>query len=282
MAPGYARQYGVHVSIVLLAVALTVLLLLGAVAPRGLLDRLSGKLAEALTGIASGTLLASALLAMIPEGFRSATSTGGWFNSASSNESNNDLAGSATHDADVTELIFEPSIDHRTLGLAILVGFVVMLLLRRSEFGRVAHAAGDGLAIGSAAVVGNVALAIVVALPVVLHRFTTLHTNGSREGDRANERSQNFLDQTVDVGVFITPAVVLGSFAGLNTVGNEQGALVFLVAAGATLYNGVADTVVAKHEPETGRAVSSIAIGVVVFAAVLVVMQSSGLLDFTT
>jgi zinc transporter 9 len=148
------HRYRVGVTIVLIAVAITVLSLLGGLAPRAFSDRLSSDQLENLTGIASGLLLASALLVVIPEGFHTAAVSEPHAEhtdheaehddhddvehddhddaeEAFADEDEHDEA----HDDEGVEFAFDPPI----LGLTVLAGFATMLILEGFGVGHAVH-----------------------------------------------------------------------------------------------------------------------------------------------
>lgn len=141
-------------AILLLALAITVLSLLGGLAPRAFSGRLSGKQLEVLTGVASGLLLASALMVVIPEGFHTAVVSDVEVHDEHSeladphdadehdaDQHSNEEAG-FTHDAEEpihleegSGFVYSPEL----LGLTILAGFVAMLLLEGFGVGHAVH-----------------------------------------------------------------------------------------------------------------------------------------------
>ena len=138
-----------------------------------------------ITGIASGILLASALLVVIPEGFELAT---------------------GEHEESGEE---EEGVDNLLIGGAVLAGFLMMLILEGSGIGHAVHeehhdhhdehghehvhhrnspwiivlglslhSAADGLAIGSAAAGSTEAVTALVALAVLIHKVPAAFSLG--------------------------------------------------------------------------------------------------------
>ncbi len=328
-------RYGKRVSVVLLAITITILSLLGGLAPRAFSGRLSGGQLETLTGIASGLLLASALLVVIPEGFHVANGEGDWVNVTDEHhvdeehddehndddehgeehegedEHSDEAIGSHDEDLadDINNLRFQSSFDPAILGLAILGGFVFMLLLEGFGVGHAvheehhdhveghghghvhhptsigvlaaglsAHALADGLAIGAAAVAGDAAFSLLVALAVLLHRVPAAFSLGMfalHETDDGNAAFRGLL-----AFALATPLAMLLSFLLLDGADNGLVALALLFSAGTFVYVATVDTLPAIHNPETGRkSVRNVLIGVAIFTALLFLANATGSLE---
>ena len=245
--------------------------LAGRVTPRGLSD---------LTGLASGLLLASAFLVVVPEGFHLAADGNGRFD-----------------------------LDPVVLGLAVLAGFGLLLVLEGLGFGPAVHeehhdhkdghghehvhhpgsgglaaiglsihALADGLAIGAAAASGEASFSLLVAFAVVVHRIPAalslgvflLHQPGGR---RAAVRG--LLWFTV-----ATPAALVVWGRGPDGADESILALVLLFSAGTFVYVATVDTLPAIHNPETGRrSVRNVAASAAALALVLLVLNGAGVLD---
>lgn len=252
----------------------------GGYAPRALATRLSNQSLEDLTGIASGLLLTSALLVVIPEGFHVATEAAG------------DEA-----------FVYEPAF----LGAAILVGFMGMLLLEGFGVGHAVHeehhdhaeghghghvhhptssvvvaiglsvhALADGIAIGAAAATGEVSFSLLVAFAVILHRVPAAFSLGVfalHERDSSGHRE-------ILMFAIATPVAIIASYMLLDQAAERLVALALLFSAGTFLYVATVDTLPAIHNPDTGkRSVRNVLIGGVLFAAALLIAQWTGVLE---
>ena len=159
-----------------------------------------------LTGIASGIIIASAMLVVIPEGF--------------------ELAGEG-HEEGGHE---EAALGHLAMGGAILAGFALMLILEGSGighavheehhehehdhghshvhhgpsgwmlvFGLSLHAATDGLAIGAAAASGGVTVTAAVALAVLIHKAPAAFSLGVFSMHERGDKNKSIQD-VVNIG----------------------------------------------------------------------------------
>jgi len=225
-----------------------------------------------LTGIASGIIIASAMLVVIPEGFELAS------------------------EDDYTDTL--------VLGGAILAGFALMLILEGSGIGHAVHeehhdhehdhghthvhhgpsgwmmvlglslhAATDGLAIGAAAASGGVAVTAAVALAVLIHKAPAAFSLGvfsMHEGDDKNKSIR-------DVVIFslATPVMILVAFYALADLGHHMIGLAMLFSAGTFLYVATVDTLPDIHNPETGKkALMYVLTGIAILAILLVLADS--------
>ena len=229
-----------------------------------------------ITGIASGILLASALLVVVPEGFELAT---GEHEEGGEDEE-------AGHE--------EEGVGNLLIGGAVLAGFLMMLILEGSGIGHAVHeehhdhhdehghehvhhrnspwiivlglslhSAADGLAIGSAAAGTSEAVTALVALAVLIHKVPAAFSLGVFS---MHER-ENKNDSIKDIVIFslATPVMILVSFYTLQGMDEHLIALAMLFAAGTFLYVATVDTLPDIHNPETGReALRNVLIGVVV------------------
>ncbi len=270
----------------LIAVVVLVLSLLGGYAPCALAGRLTNTQLEDMTGIASGLLLTSALLLVVPEGFH--------------------VAAQAAHQTGLDEVfVFAPV----TLGFTVLLGFVVMLLLEGFGIGHAVHeehhdhaeghghahvhhptspavlaiglsvhAVADGIAIGAAAATGESSFSLLVAVAVILHRVPAAFSLGvfamHESGSRGHRELLTF--------AVATPIATVLSFQVLDQASEKLVALALLFSAGTFLYVATVDTLPAIHNPETGRrSVRNIVIGGVIFGVLLIILQQTGLLEHT-
>ncbi len=238
-----------------------------------------------ITGIASGILLASALLVVIPEGFELAT---------------------GEHEESGEE---EEGVDNLLIGGAVLAGFLMMLILEGSGIGHAVHeehhdhhdehghehvhhrnspwiivlglslhSAADGLAIGSAAAGSTEAVTALVALAVLIHKVPAAFSLGVFSMHERENRN----DSVRDIVMFslATPVMILVSFYTLQGMDEHLIALVMLFAAGTFLYVATVDTLPDIHNPETGRAaLRNVLIGVVAIILVLYGAEAAGLIE---
>ena len=238
-----------------------------------------------ITGIASGILLASALLVVIPEGFELAT---------------------GEHEESGEE---EEGVGNLLIGGAVLAGFLMMLILAGSGIGHAVHeehhdhhdehghehvhhrnspwiivlglslhSAADGLAIGSAAAGSTEAVTALVALAVLIHKVPAAFSLGVFSMHERENRN----DSVRDIVMFslATPVMILVSFYTLQGMDEHLIALVMLFAAGTFLYVATVDTLPDIHNPETGRAaLRNVLIGVVAIILVLYGAEAAGLIE---
>lgn len=248
-----------------------------------------------ITGIASGILLASALLIVVPEGFELATGE-----HEEHEEEGHDEEG-ADHE--------EEELGNLLIGGAILAGFLMMLILEGSGIGHAIHeehhdhhdehghehvhhmttpwllvlglslhSAADGLAIGSAAAGTSEAVTALVAMAVLIHKVPAAFSLGVFSMHEREDRN----DSIKDVVLFslATPVMIMISFYALEGLDGNLIALAMLFAAGTFLYVATVDTLPDIHNPETGReALKNVLIGVVVMVLVLYGADAAGLIE---
>ena len=266
-------------------IAALIILVVGASLGAGLLPQsFSGRITAQglsdLTGLASGLLLASAFLVVVPEGFHLAATGDGRFD-----------------------------LDPVVLGVAALAGFVVLLVLEGLGIGHAVHeehhdhqvghghehvhhpgsgglaaiglsvhALADGLAIGAATASGETSFSLLVGFAVLVHRVPAalslgvflLHQPGGR--------------RTAVRGLLLftlaTPVALVLSALILDGADDSILAVVLLFSAGTFVYVATVDTLPAIHNPETGgRSVRNVTSSAAVLALVLVLANGVGLLD---
>ena len=280
-----------------LAAITLILALLGGLSP--ILSRIkeNQQTLRRITGVASGILLASALLVVIPEGFELAT-------------------GEHEEHAEEDEEEDEEEVGHEEEGLgnlliggAVLAGFLMMLILEGSGIGHAVHeehhdhheehghehvhhrnspwimvlglslhSAADGLAIGSAAAGSSEAVTALVALAVIIHKVPAAFSLGVFSMHEREDRN----DSIKDVVLFslATPVMIMISFYALEGLDEHLIALAMLFAAGTFLYVATVDTLPDIHNPETGReALKNVLIGVGVMVLVLYGADAAGLIE---
>ncbi len=268
-------------------IALTLILaLVGGLSPifsniRGNKDSL-----RRITGLASGILLASAVLVVIPEGFELAT--GGH---------------EEGHGAE------EEGLENLIIGAAVLAGFVLMLVLEGSGIGHAVHeehhdhesehghqhvhhtaaplllvlglslhSAADGLAIGSAAAGSSEAVTTAVALAVLIHKVPAAFSLGVFSMHEREDRNDSIRD--VVLFSIATPLMIVVSFYALEGLDEHLIALAMLFSGGTFLYVAAVDTLPDIHNPETGReAMMSVLMGVVLMIVILFGADAAGLID---
>ena len=248
--------------------------------PQVLVNKISSQRLADLTGLASGLLLVSALVVVVPEGFHAATAGGGRF-------------------------AFDPVV----LGLAALAGFSLLLVLEGLGIGHAVHeehhdhatghghehvhhpfssgvvalglsvhALADGLAIGAAAASGETSFSLLVAFAVIVHRVPAalslgiflLHQPGGRRA-----AIKGLLSFTL-----ATPVAIALSYLALDGADESILALVLLFSAGTFVYVATVDTLPAIHNPSTGRrSVRNVLSSAAAFSILLIVLNSAGALE---
>ncbi len=244
-----------------------------------------------ITGIASGILLASALLVVVPEGFELAT------------EEHEE----AKHEEEAEHE--EERVGNLLIGGAVLAGFLVMLILEGSGIGHAVHeehhdhhdehghehvhhrnspwiivlglslhSAADGLAIGSAAAGTSEAVTALVALAVLIHKVPAAFSLGVFSMHERENRNDSIRD--IVMFSLATPVMILVSFYTLQGMDEHLIALAMLFAAGTFLYVATVDTLPDIHNPETGReALRNVLIGVIVLVLLLYGAEAAGLIE---
>ena len=255
-----------------------------------------------ITGIASGILLASALLIVVPEGFELAT---GEHEDHEEEGHEEEEAGHEEEEAGHEE----EELGNLLIGGAILAGFLMMLILEGSGIGHAIHeehhdhhdehghehvhhmttpwllvlglslhSAADGLAIGSAAAGTSEAVTALVAMAVLIHKVPAAFSLGVFSMHEREDRN----DSIKDVVLFslATPGMNMISLYALEGLDGHLIALAMLFAAGTFLYVATVDTLPDIHNPETGReALKNVLIGVVVMVLVLYGADAAGLIE---
>ena len=262
-------------------VLLIVVVSLGAgLLPQVFASRISSKGLADLTGFASGLLLVSAFVVVVPEGFHTAAEGDGLF-------------------------AFDPVV----LGLAALAGFILLLALEGLGIGHAVHeehhdhvvghghehvhhpfsggvvaiglsvhALADGLAIGAAAASGETSFSLLVAFAVIVHRVPAalslgiflLHQPGGRKA-----ALKGLLLFTL-----ATPVALVLSYQVLDSADESILALVLLFSAGTFVYVATVDTLPAIHNPTTGRrAVRNVLSSAAALSVLLIVLNSAGILE---
>ncbi len=264
-----------YLALVIVAVSLGAGLL-----PQVFARRVTSQGLSDLTGYASGFLLVSAFVLVVPEGFHVA------------------VAGGGTLDPDPV-----------ALGLAALAGFIVMLVLEGLGIGHAVHeehhdhatghghehvhhpysggfvaiglsvhALADGIAIGAAAASGETSFSLLVAFAVVVHRVPAalslgvflLHQPGGRRAAVSG----------LLLFALATPVALVLSYLVLDGADSSVLAPVLLFSAGTFVYVATVDTLPAIHNPDVGRrAVRNVLSSAVAFSIVLVLLNSAGVLE---
>ena len=264
-------------TVLMLAGIILVMALVGGLIPIFSTMKSDGALLHRSTGIAAGILLASALMVVIPEGFELTLS----------NSTMNPLyAGAAILGGFMLMLILEGSgighavheehhhhdtehghshVHHQTAPLLLL-------------FGLSAHAAADGLAIGSAAAGTSMAVTAMVAFAVIVHKMPAAFSLGVFAMHQHENRNKAIRD--VVLFSLATPIMIIISayfFQGLTT---ENIGLLLLFAGGTFLYVATVDTLPDIHNPDTGtRAMIDVFIGALILTVILVLAITTGLIE---
>ena len=261
----------------MLAGIILVMALVGGLIPIFSTMKNNSALLHRATGIAAGILLASALMVVIPEGFELTLS----------NSTMNPLY----------------------IGAAILGGFMLMLILEGSGighavheehhhhddehghshvhhqtapflllFGLSAHAAADGLAVGSAAAATSVAVTFMVAFAVIVHKMPAAFSLGVFAMHQYEQRSKAIRD--VVLFSLATPIMIIISAYFFQGLAIETIGLLLLFAGGTFLYVATVDTLPDIHNSETGtRAMIDVLIGALILSVILVLAIASGLIE---
>ena len=263
-----------------LALLIAVLSLGAGLLPQVFADKISSQGLADLTGFASGLLLASAFLVVVPEGFHTAATGDGRFAS-----------------------------DPLVLGLAALAGFILLLALEGLGIGHAVHeehhdhatghghehvhhpfsggvvaiglsvhALADGLAIGAAAASGETSFSLLVAFAVVGHHIPAalslgiflLHQPGGR---------RSALNGLL-VFALATPVALVLSYLVLDGADESVLALVLLFSAGTFVYVATVDFLPAIHNPATGRrSVRNVLSSAAVLSIILILLNNAGVLE---
>lgn len=244
-------------------------------------ERLTERRLQTLTCVASGLLLGSALLVVLPEGFHMVMDEDGF--------------------------AYSPLI----LGVAVAAGFVFMLVLESMGLGHAVHeehhghqeghghghvhhpasgsvmsiglsmhAIGDGLAIGAATASGETSISLLVAFGVLVHRVPAALSLGvfsahETAGRRSIVGGFAFFAFATPVGAFVANLLLDG--ADESVIG-----LVLLFSAGTFIYVTTVDTLPSVHNPEAGpRAARIVVASAVLFTAALLLLNANDLLKHT-
>ena len=241
-------------------------------------DRLTEGNLQRLTAIASGLLLGSALLVVLPEGFHMVSSDDG--------------------------LAYSPL----ALGTAVAAGFIFMLVLEGMGLshaiheehhdhqaghghghvhhpnsglvmavGLSMHAIGDGLAIGAATASGETSISILVAFGVLVHRVPAALSLG------VFSSHENATSTSLWGGLLLfalaTPAGAITAYFVLDNASGSLVGIVLLFSAGTFIYVTTVDTLPSIHNPETGpRSARVVVVSAALFAAALFALSAAGVL----
>ncbi len=241
-------------------------------------DRLTEGNLQRLTAIASGLLLGSALLVVLPEGFHMVSGADG--------------------------LAYSPL----ALGTAVAAGFIFMLVLEGMGLshaiheehhdhqaghghghvhhpnsglvmavGLSMHAIGDGLAIGAATASGETSISILVAFGVLVHRVPAALSLG------VFSSHENATSTSLWGGLLLfalaTPAGAITAYFVLDNVSGSSVGIVLLFSAGTFIYVTTVDTLPSIHNPETGpRSARVVVVSAALFAAALFALSAAGVL----
>jgi len=203
----------------------------------------------------------------------------------------------------------EESLENLVIGLAVLAGFVLMLVLEGSGIGHAVHeehhdhedehghqhihhgvapfllvlglslhSAADGLAIGSAAAGASEAVTAAVALAVLIHKVPAAFSLGVFSMHEREDRNDSIRD--VVLFSIATPLMIVVSFYALEGLGEHIIALAMLFSGGTFLYVAAVDTLPDIHNPETGReAMINVLMGVIIMVVILFGADAAGLIE---
>lgn len=226
------------------------------------------------TGIASGILIASALLIVIPEGFH--------------------IAGEEVGIGIIT-------------GGAVLAGFLFMLILEGTGIGHAVHeehhdhthshghehihhpenpilaiigltihAATDGLVIGAAASSASNEVTMLVLIAVLSHKFPTSFSVGAFSLHERNDRKLAFRD--VLIFSLATPLMIIIAFTMMQDIEVFILGLMMLFSGGTFLYVATVDVLPDVHNPETGRsALVNVLLGAAIMCGIILAVGDIGL-----
>ena len=203
----------------------------------------------------------------------------------------------------------EESLENLAIGLAVLAGFVLMLVLEGSGIGHAVHeehhdheeehghqhihhgvapfllvlglslhSAADGLAIGAAAAGASEAVTAAVALAVMIHKVPAAFSLGVFSMHEREGRNDSIRD--VVLFSIATPLMIVVSFYLLEGLDDHMIALAMLFSGGTFLYVAAVDTLPDIHNPETGReAMINVLMGVVIMVIILFGADAAGLIE---
>ena len=244
-------------------------------------ERLTEKRLQTLTSVASGLLLGSSLLVVLPEGFHMVMDEDGF--------------------------AYSPLI----LGVAVAAGFVFMLVLESMglshavheehhgheeghghghvhhpasgsvmSIGLSMHAIGDGLAIGAATASGETSISLLVAFGVLVHRVPAALSLGVFSShETASRRS---IVGGFALFALATPVGAIVANLLLDGADESLTGLVLLFSAGTFIYVTTVDTLPSVHNPETGpRAARMVVASAALFTVGLLLLNANGLLKHT-
>jgi len=194
------------------------------------------------------------------------------------------------------------------LGLAIVLGFVLMLVLEGSGIGHAVHeehhdhneehghdhvhhnsigwllvigltlhAAVDGLAIGAAAASGNISVSIAILIAVLIHKGPAALSLGIFSLHERETKRESMID--IMIFSLATPVMMFVAYFVLDDLENSFIGLAMLFSAGTFLYVATVDTLPDIHNAETGKkAMIYVVIGVLVLTAILFLADATGLI----
>ncbi len=202
----------------------------------------------------------------------------------------------------------EHELEPLMLGLAIMLGFVLMLVLEGSGIGHAVHeehhdhnqehghdhvhhnsigwllvigltlhAAVDGLAIGAAAASGKISVSIAILIAVLIHKGPAALSLGIFSLHERNTKKESMID--VMIFSLATPVMMFVAYFVLDDLENSFIGLAMLFSAGTFLYVATVDTLPDIHNAETGKkAMIYVVIGVLVLTALLFLADATGLI----
>lgn len=234
-----------------------------------------------MTGLAAGFLLASAILIAIPEGFMIY-----------------DEGGGVDFDAIPAS------------GLAVLLGFLLLLVLETFGFGHdiheehhehahehghghvnhpsgvatsavvglTIHAAADGLAIGAALAADELHITLPILLGVLMHKLPAAFSLGAFSQHERNDRKRSLIDILVFSAA--TPLFIIITWSLLGDVSEAWIGLAILFSAGSFLYVATVDVLPEVHRHGSAKEVClKVMIGALAIIAVMLFMDVAGLVE---
>jgi len=191
------------------------------------------------------------------------------------------------------------------IGVALIGGFILMLVLEGSGighavheehhdhnedhghdhvhhgsgwmlvFGLTLHAATDGIAVGAALATGSISLTAAVVFAVVIHKGPAAFSLGVFSMHERQERKETIRD--VLIFSLATPIMIVLAFFALSGLETSVIGLAMLFSAGTFLYVATVDTLPDIHNPETGKkSMLYVVLGVVLM---LLLLLGANMLD---
>ncbi len=238
---------------------------------------------EDMTGLAAGFLIGAAMLVAIPEGI--------------------ELLSHAT------DIHLHEEMDYFSVGLALMLGFIFMMVLEAFGFGHdiheehhdhavdhghdhinhpnksvmpaivglTVHAFIDGMVIGAAMAEGSAALTFTMVLVIMMHKFPAAFSISAFSLHERHNRSRSKLDLLIFAAA--TPVAICLFWGLFLDVSPVVRGLALLFSAGTFLYIATVDVLPAMHVVSRAKRVASFVLGgaVTIFLLTTVVHSFLGI-----